>query len=263
MIHLITGLPGSGKTLYTLWHVKARAEKEQRPVFYSGIEDLQIPAWQEMEDPEKWHELPTGAIIVIDEAQRIFRPRGKGGEPPKHVAALETHRHNGHDLYIITQHPMLVDTSLRRLAGVHRHLNRQFGTQRAVIHEWAEVRLDCERRRTDSSKTIWPYPKDVYSLYKSSELHTHRINFPKYVWYLLISLLLLAVLGFFIVSRTSAKMSHPEPEEGALSPIGATVPSFGGEKTPLTADEYVKTLIPEGRPGIARNSQKIYLIDCF
>jgi len=51
MITLITGLPGNGKTLYTISFVKALAEKENRPVFYSGITDLALD-WTEIE-PEK------------------------------------------------------------------------------------------------------------------------------------------------------------------------------------------------------------------
>jgi len=67
MIYIHTGQPGAGKTLFTLQHVKRRAESENRTVFYNGIPELNIPEWQEFTDAEKWHELPAGAIIVIDE----------------------------------------------------------------------------------------------------------------------------------------------------------------------------------------------------
>ena len=113
MITLITGQPGAGKTLFTLQFVRELAEKEKRTVHYSGIKDLRLP-WLELANAEDWYQVPQGSIVVVDEAQRIFRPRGAGSVVPRHVSELETHRHQGIDLFIITQHPMLVDTNVMR-----------------------------------------------------------------------------------------------------------------------------------------------------
>src|SRR5205809_7156589 len=100
MITLITGLPGNGKTLYALTWLKALAEKDGRTVFYSGITDCMIPGWVEHE-PEKWPELPANSVILIDEVQRVMRPRMHGSAVPAHIAQLETHRHKGVDLVLI------------------------------------------------------------------------------------------------------------------------------------------------------------------
>ena len=70
MISLITGLPGNGKTLFALWWIKQKAEKEQREVYYHNIKDLTLP-WHPFE-AEKWMELPKGSIIVMDECQFVF-----------------------------------------------------------------------------------------------------------------------------------------------------------------------------------------------
>lgn len=142
MITLITGLPGACKTLYTLNYVKAKAEKEGRPVYYNGIPELTLP-WEMIDDPEKWYELPEGAIIVIDECQRVFRPRASSAAVPMHVEKFETHRHRGYDIFLITQHPMLLDGNVRRLSGQHFHCVRTFGMQRATIHEWQQVGYFC------------------------------------------------------------------------------------------------------------------------
>lgn len=249
MIYLITGLPGNGKTLYTLWHVKDRAEKEGRTVYYSGIPELAIPSWIELDEEQtkKWYELPAGAIIVIDEAQRIFRPRAGRGDPPAHVAQLETHRHNGHDLYLVTQHPSLIDQNVRRLSGIHRHIQRLFGIQSATIHEWGEVHMDCERRRDDSSKTRWKFPKNVFSLYKSAQVHTHKIHLPKQVYYIVGGVVLvLAIVWHFWSNYFSdkPKPAAPVATVQATSPQLAG-PQFGGqEKKPMTKDEYIASLTP-------------------
>lgn len=256
MIYLITGLPGNGKTLYTLWHVRDRAKKETRPVYVSGIPELTVPEWHQIDEDQtrQWFDLPDGAIIIIDEAQRIFRPRPGRGDPPPHVAQLETHRHKGYDIYLITQHPSLIDQNVRRLAGTHRHVQRTFGMHRAVIHEWGEVHMNCELRRNDSSKTNWTFPKDVYSLYKSAEVHTHKIQMPKQVWYLVA--LLVALVGLFIFLKMDLgdrlRGKSPDQEKPA-SPVQAasglpSLPTPDGFKTdaprPMTQQEYIESLAP-------------------
>lgn len=263
MLYLITGLPGNGKTLYALDTVRRRAQKEQRSVYYSGIPDLAIPDWIEFEDPEKWYELPEGAIILIDEAQRAFRPRpGRGGVPP-HVEQLETHRHKGFDIYLITQHPTLIDNNVRRLAGTHWHVVRTFGMERAVIHEWGEVHLDCERNRRDSSKSNWSYPRDVYKLYKSATMHTHKRQIPKQVWYLLACLAVFGICAWLVVDGVGKaaggapehRTSEPTHDELRASFTGEFAPQASREKAPMTAQEFGESLIPRV-PGWAHTAPR-------
>ena len=189
MIELVTGLPGSGKTLQTLVRVKDRAEKEGRTVYYdgiSGIEEAGVLPWLK-HDGQKWFELPANSIIVIDEAQRLFRPRGRTGEPPEYAAKLETHRHLGIDLVFITQNPMLIDSHVRRLCERHWHVMRRFGTKWATIHEFPSgVREDVDKRRDGSIRHDFRYPKDAFTWYKSAEVHTHKAHIPARVWLLLL-----------------------------------------------------------------------------
>ena len=43
MIIVITGVPGSGKTLFALDYVRTMAKQDDRPVYYSGIAELKLP----------------------------------------------------------------------------------------------------------------------------------------------------------------------------------------------------------------------------
>jgi predicted AAA+ superfamily ATPase len=124
--NLVTGLPGAGKTLFTITAVKEQAEKENRQVFYHGIKDLKLP-WTPLEKPEEWPLVPPGSIVVLDEAQQLYRQRPAGSSVPPWVSALETLRHRGITLWLITQHPMLLDNHVRRLTGRHLHAIRRFG----------------------------------------------------------------------------------------------------------------------------------------
>ncbi|WP_211453008.1 zonular occludens toxin domain-containing protein [Collimonas antrihumi] len=209
MITIITGLPGNGKTLYALWFVKMWAEKDNRPVFYSGINDLKLP-WTEI-DADKWFDAPPNSIVVIDECQRVFRPRTATKEVPKHVSELETHRHKGIDLVLITQHPSLADIALRRLAGKHMHVVRRWGTQSATVHEWPAVKDNCDKNpgRKDSIKHAWKYPKAVYEYYKSAEVHTVKRHIPMRVIMLFVIPLLLIGAGYYFYHFVMKRV-HPE-----------------------------------------------------
>lgn len=224
MIELITGLPGNGKTLYALNRVKERADKESRPVYYSGISDLALP-WIEC-DPQKWMDCPPNSIIVIDECQRVFRPRMHGTKVPDFVEALETHRHKGVDIVLITQHPMLVDSNVRRLVGLHFHVVRKFGTQAATVHEWGSVKENCDKNRDESTRHEFKYPKDSYSWYKSAEVHTHKARIPARVWVLLAVVLAVPSVGYYEWRAMKHRMDGDGAAASSALPA-ASVPGVG------------------------------------
>lgn len=252
MIHLVTGQPGAGKTLFTLWWVRQIAEREQRTVYYSGIADLRVPGWVELDDATTWHTLPAGSIVVIDEAQRTFRPRATGTVVPEHVAKLETHRHAGIDLWLVTQHPKLLDANARRLVGLHRHVMRAFGTATAVVHEWHETRPDPDLSREGSITTTLRYPKEVYAWYKSAEVHTHRARVPLRVWLLFASPVILAGIGYGIYLMLSARFSGAPSavQRQALSEVGGGARVTTGQGRMTTPADYVAAYQPRV-PGLA------------
>src|SRR3990167_5397468 len=146
MMTLVTGLPGACKTLHTLVHVKAEADKEKRRVYYSGIKNLALD-WIE-HDPKKWFELPARSIMVIDECQDLFPSRASGASLPEYISRLAKHRHGGVDLVFITQHPMMVDPYIRRLSNRHLHMVRIAGLEASTVHEWASVKENCDKQRS-------------------------------------------------------------------------------------------------------------------
>lgn len=213
MIYLHTGQPGAGKTLFTLDTVRKRAKKENRPVFYHGIE-LQKPelfeGWQLLEDPARWMDCPDGAIIVHDECQTLYRPRGNGAQVPEYVARFETHRHNGWDIYLITQHPMLVDSNVRRLTGEHVHVVRAFGAGMATLHKWGQVKEQCDKSRADSVSETRAYPRELFDAYKSATIHTHKARIPPRVFLLLAIPLLLGLLVWAFMGWYQKQAEGPD-----------------------------------------------------
>ena len=212
MITLTTGTPGSGKSLYTIHYVKQLAEKESRAVYYHGIKDLTLP-WTLMDDPKEWDTLPTGSIIVIDECQGSFRPRGAGSQVPAYIAAMETHRHKGYDIFLITQHPALVDQNIRRLVGQHWHIVRKFGVQVATVHKWGSTHEITKNNLLQAVRENWRYSKEAMTYYKSAEVHTHKASIPKRVWFLAAAPVIIGVLGYLAYQTAMGISVHDTIEQ--------------------------------------------------
>lgn len=184
----ITGAPGSGKTLMVLSEVERLRRETRRPVYYDGIDGVEFPDWIEIDDINKVHELPTGAIIVVDEAQRHWPQRSNKNPVPASVEPFATHRHRGHTFYIMTQRFTAVDHFIRGVANRHLHLIRAFGLPRARVFEWSGkvANPDDKWNRKDANAyTFWYWKWALWAprplalgMYKSSELHTVKSKLP-------------------------------------------------------------------------------------
>ncbi len=207
MITLITGVPGSGKTAFTIEQM-LKFSGSDRPIFSHGIPDLKIPHHpircsspncdvceklpSDLEHSQQWHDwAPDGAIILIDESQNVFRPRAPSTRLPDHVAQLEVHRHRGLDFYLITQHPKLIDTNVRALVSRHVHIAGNWFRRYQL--EWGECSLDTQAT-SNAVKSSYNLPKHVFKLYKSATIHTKLERKIPFQLYALVGLLLVAVI---------------------------------------------------------------------
>ena len=231
----ITGKPGHGKTLYAIWHVKRYIENEHkealkkdpeaqpRSVYYNGINDLTLD-WEKFDDTKKWHKLPVGAVIVIDEAQKTFEKKSNAATRPDYYTAIDTHRHKGHDLFLITQDPVNVDFRITSMSDRHYHLARSYNTERATLYEYQAVEYvsgSKYKRVPDAIKTQWNYPKEVYTYYKSAEVHTYKQRLPlKKLAMMGAPFLVVPILVYYIAQRMSDKAGSEQPEvvtQGSIS----------------------------------------------
>ncbi|NYI00235.1 zonular occludens toxin domain-containing protein [Cupriavidus plantarum] len=248
MLTFISGQPGNGKTLFCLATVEERRKVENRPVFYHGIPELNLP-WQKLEDPAKWFECPEKSIIVIDEVQQLMPPRPSSSKPPAHVAQLETHRHRGFDLYFMSQDPSLVDNHIKKLAGEHVHLIRQWGREKADVFKMQKVQDPTNANLKRALRSTFGYPKAVYEWYKSADAHTHKKKVPLKYWLIFI-LPVVALIAAAAGIRILWKMSHPDkpevaaeqkasPETVGKGAQGVPAPSARGDRGSMTSAEYI------------------------
>ena len=260
MFVLRTGLQGNGKTLNTIKEVDAKAAKEGRPVYYHNIRGFNPNAevleavWQEFDEPQKWHELPQNALIVIDEAQTFFRVRPAGSAVPAYASALETMRHRGHELHCITQNPGLIDTHFRKLCNSHIHYVR--GHKGKVIKRWEfeRVNMDVEKKNdfTDGQATRVLLDKKYFGVYQSvAEGSEHHMKFkpPRALFVLIICVLGIGYFGYGIYERRIAPpkpQADPVEQARATSPTGEPVAQqpAPSNAAPLSPEEYVALRVP-------------------
>ena len=270
MLYLYTGVPGAGKTLYAVSNLVKRKDFKDRPIFVDGIKDLDhdkinyfdIPEGESIQTWPKW--APPGAIIVVDECQRIFRPRPSGSKVPDYVAELETHRHRGLDFILITQHPRLIDINLRELIEHHTHLGKtNLGLRRKM--EWTTGGAKDPGSRANIKEaliSVYRLDKSVYGLYKSAEVHT-KIRTKKSKLLMLFPLAL-CLVGYGIWSFTdfwgkfsgegekAKTASATQPAQAQMQPLAVSA------SEPVTNGQYPKAEIKTEEPKKPHLSEEDY-----
>ena len=249
MITLFTGAPGAGKTA-ALVDLLMR-EYPGRAIYADGLDGLALA--HEPLDALQWPTtVPDGALIVIDEVQRVWRPRGAGAAVPASVAALETHRHRGLDFLITTQGPGLLDKNVRALVGRHVHI-RDAGVLGRYWYEWPECSDGAAAWKTAVNKRRWSLPKAAFAQYKSASLHTVPVRgFPRALVVLGVALVLAVAAWAYFYSRVLHPAASPLPspvavDAGAVSP-GQVMPSANG------APDVIMDFVPRlsGHPETAK-----------
>ena len=270
MLYLYTGVPGAGKTLYAVSNLVKRKDFKDRPIFVDGIKDLDhdkinyfdIPEGESIQTWPKW--APPGAIIVVDECQRIFRPRPSGSKVPDYVAELETHRHRGLDFILITQHPRLIDVHLRGLIEHHTHLGKtNLGLRRKM--EWTTGGAKDPESRANIREaliSVYRLDKSVYGLYKSAEVHT-KIRTKKSKLLMMFPLAL-CLVGYGIWSFTGfwGKFSGEEEKAKTASTTqtaqAQTQPSTVSASEPVSNGQYPKAETKPEEPKKPHLSEEDY-----
>nr|WP_315465909.1 zonular occludens toxin domain-containing protein [uncultured Rhodoferax sp.] len=216
-ITLVTGVPGSGKTLYAVSklicpmigqtsnkvHDDGSIELIERAVF-TNVNGLQLAhdlidgggTWTKKGDEwthegnaagfRNWHRwAKAGSFIVCDEFQKFWPPRPNGAPIPPDIQALDTHRHMGVDFVLICQNVNNIDRHVVGLVDRHLHVRRVANMPMATVYEWDH----CSRAllyKNAMSKTPFTYPRSAYKLYKSAEVHTkQRRKLPFVIWFIL------------------------------------------------------------------------------
>lgn len=255
---LITGQPGGGKTALCVDMLAHDSQFEGRPIFVMGIPELQlehtpcppVAEWTEFrQSPEDetinlaYFTFPENALVVIDEAQRVYRPRPVGSKVPPEVAAFETHRHTGVDFILLTQHAGLLDSNIRKLIGRHIHIRvTPLGRYK---YEWTELGdPESASSRDIAAKEKYKLPARAFDLYKSSQKHTKiKVKMPWFVYLFGIAAVSALVLGYYAYSRVTDR-TKPQSAQSTPSHNQPGTKADSSKPEQLTANDYVESLQP-------------------
>lgn len=235
MITMITGIPGMGKTSLLVSMLIKEAQKGERPLFVMGIPDLNlehnvcppIEEWtHKKSDPNDptlmldYYSFPPNSILVIDEAQRVFRSRSSSSKVPAIVSALETHRHTGLDIWLLTQKPLLIDSHVRELTQRHIHIKPTLLGR--YLYEWPDFNdVNNKSNLADAAKRRFTPPKQSFSLYTSSQKHTKQPKrFHQAFIVLALSIISVATLAYNLSQSNTYKIITHQ-NESKKEPIQA------------------------------------------
>ncbi|MFO3664299.1 zonular occludens toxin domain-containing protein [Pseudomonas amygdali] len=236
MFKLVTGSPGDGKTSNELWEFLNAPQYQGRPKYCTPINGFEPEKHgvTPIEHIKIWQDLPDGSVIFCDEVQD-FCGTNLGKDAPEWVQQLARHRHRGFDFIVTTQSPMFLHTFARKLAKPHVHYIRPWN-MKGIQYSWDTVQNDPNAKSSKAMgtrKSVAPNP-EVFKLYTSTVLDTHKARPPWKIIIGLSTLLLVTAVGVgwgvYGVSNVGKRSeSAPSASQGHVS----TVP--GSAQTPVGA----------------------------
>jgi len=255
MLKLVTGLPGAGKTSNELWDFLNNKDYVGRPKFATPIKGFVAANHGVTEIPhiDQWRELPEGSVIFCDEVQR-YCGTDLGRDAPQWVQDFAIHRHSGKDLILVTQAPGFLHPFARKLVQPHVNYHRPYNLGRVMRYSWESVQSDPASktaRNTGQSSMIKTNP-EVFKLYTSTVLDTHRPKPPMKSLIILGVAVLVAVLGLGFATRFVLHLanSEPVPEPAATQAVvhaaAQVVPdklSSEAEAKPVWTEQTIKPRI--------------------
>lgn len=225
MITLITGVPGSGKTLSVVSDLakKVNNEWKDRKIFIEGIPELTIettpiPEGHTIQDMHVWLQYPenNGSVVIIDEAQNVFPPRSPSVKTPPLIEWLHVHRHSGIDIILITQMPQRIDKHVRDLVGAHYHIHK---TPLGIFmrYFWDYCAQNPRAEFANARPEVYKLDKKAFGLYKSAEIHT-KIKTPKSrVLYVIPIATVLFALTFYLAYKLLLGLGGKEETQNVVS----------------------------------------------
>ena len=204
----------------------------------------------------------AGALIVLDEAHQFFPQRASGKVPPPYIEALNVHRHQGLDFWVLTQRPSFLDPFIRGLSSRHLHIAPNpfsFNGSRN-LYEWAEYQETVNRSsKLLAKKTSYKPSPAVFPLYKSATLHT-KLNhsMPTIMRVFIIILLIFFAVAGYAIYRTKTRIND-------LNNLSATASSASSLQPVKTLNQPLTTsaTVPNSSPYILNSPQKIFVSACI
>lgn len=268
MLTVITGLPGSGKTAGVVerflmplaakdWQEEAITPEGEKVTvkrrLFTNINGLLLEHEKlDADDLMKWPEwVKPGDLIVFDEVQKPWPLTGANKEQPKCITELETHRHYGIDMILMTQHPMLINAAIVRLAGQHLHIRKLGNSRFATIYEWDGVSRTLLYKNAFAKKP-WRRSKAAEKVYRSSSLHTKQKRaIPTVLFVIVACLIAFPLMAWKFGGNFTERYFSGKPLIPGTAHAGAPATATGGAAAVPAGQAGAPVTSPDGQPGAA------------
>lgn len=277
MIYLFTGNMGTGKTSRVvsmilnnedgLFKMKLEDGTEvDRPLYFCHIDGLDKRKFNAHELTEEEimsaplrDIIPTGAVLIVDEAHYTYPVRASGRPVPPYIQELTELRHHGHTVILMTQHPSQLDVFVRNLVSKHTHLERKAVGMKQYSWYKCVTSLDNPAAVTGVESASWKPPKDAFKYYKSSSQHQKfKKQIPLAIWALIAIFAFMGWKGYNVYQIY--QQGTGQVEQAELQEIAASQPQTEAQTPPtqptakvnnsLSPTDFVPTLAekPESKP---------------
>lgn len=243
-ITLLTGNPGSGKSLFAISMIEAAIKRGNRHVF-TNITGVTIPGVLPIPADADWRNLPDGSLVIFDECQDIEdengqRPYAATGQAglarDGRLSELRQHRKREFHLVFITQHPTFCHHEIRKITDTHHHFLRVMGLQRSTKYTFSgsyclSPEKPEERRRGD--KEFWRFPKRLFGAYHSAQAHHIGFKMPRKVAMVAAAVLATSALAvWFLLGRVGLGESSVLVQEAQAEAAAAAALVSPGAVSP-------------------------------
>jgi len=189
-LYILSGVPGTGKTLYAIdkWIIPALKAGRQVVTNIDGLNHdaialimeempLKIHSLLKLINPDDfdanqqfYKDLPIGCLVVLDEAQNYFGARNfKEKANNDLIPYITKHRHFKHDVVFISQSQDSIDVAVRRVSAITYWLKSGgysgFGEKNVIVMGY----LGGNMEKKPESKNVYRHNTRIYGAYKSYE----------------------------------------------------------------------------------------------
>ena len=214
-IEIVTGVPGSGKSYYSVHRIKKLLDTSGRFLVLHNIEglapldnrcisinwvsiDFNAQAMQERLKSlrSEYHLQDSDLIhIYVDEAQRFFPPDLKDADI---FYFFDYHRHYGVNITLITQHEKKLTFKITSLAEVEiRAVSSRINPFGSFVYKLSSGGEQYATERLSKDKA-------VFALYKSFQAGSGTVKKSRFR-YIVLAILVLAVVAWFIFFKFFAE----------------------------------------------------------
>lgn len=283
MIYLITGNMGTGKTSRAVNMILTNEDglfKQtledgsviDRPLYFCHIDGLDAAKFNaheitkdEIQSAPLDEILPTGAVLIVDEAHWVYPVRAAAKAVPPYVQKLSELRHDGFTLILLTQHPTQLDIFVRNLVSKHIHIERKALGMKQYWWYKCVTNLDNPAAVSGVESSSYKPPKAAFKYYKSASQHQKfKKKIPSAVWLLVVILAFIGWKAYNLyrvydksVSRADTAVGIQSANDAALgsqtvSPVESNTPksSQNSIDNNLSPQQFVPTMAerPESKP---------------